>query len=417
MKKAFISLCAALLLCTAAHAAGSPCKNPQFYIGAGTHMGQNKLDYARAQAFFKHTKINSFRDEFYWQRLEKEPGVIQIPENLANLDQAVRSKAVLPLIPLNYGNKFYDKGDLPRSTEALEAYSRYAEFVAHTYSAVAPIFEIWNEWNAGFGSPITPRQKGSAQDYVRLMQSAVPRVRKASPKSLILGGATANVDVNWSLQFVELGGLRWVDGFSIHPYNYKHHARRTAEDAVEGLAAFQAQMSKAAGVPAVPFYLTEIGMPSSTSKNGYPEETVAAYTARFLLLARAQPYICGVWWYELFDSGNRPEEDEHRFGLFRQDGSPKPAANVIAHLADFLKDGQDFVQKRDGNIQSVRWRMPGAGEYVAYWSVKGIEAIPFDTSQYATVPLILSRADTASPASPPGELEVHAQPQIFKRLR
>ena len=406
-----------------AQAVESVCKNPQFFIGAGTHMGQNKLDSSRASTFFAHTKVNSFRDEFYWHRLERERGVLKIPDNLADLDTFVRnhapSKGPLPLIPLNYASKFYDGGDLPRSAEAIAAYAKYAEFVARTYSAAEPIFEIWNEWNAGFGSAITPRKKGSAEDYVKLMQGAIPLIRKASPKSLVLGGATGNIDLNWSLDFVRLGGLKWVDGFSIHPYNYKHWARRTSEDAVDGLIGLQDRMSRAAGVSAIPFYLTEMGIPSSTSKSGHSEDAVATYTARFLLLARAQPFICGVWWYELFDSGDRDDEDEHRFGLFRRNGTAKPAADIIAQLADFLKNGSGFTPKREGNIQSVTWRMPDGSEYLAYWAIKGNDTLSLDLSKYSRVALAfdVEPEKSSKRAASSGLLDLGTQPQIFKRLK
>lgn len=412
----------------AAPAADRACKNPQFYIGAGTHMGQNKLDYGRAQWFFKYAQVNSFRDEFYWQRLEKDkPGELKIPDNLADLDRTVRnhksSGGPLPLIALNYGNKFYDKGDLPRSPEAVQAYGRYAEFVARHYSASAPIFEIWNEWNAGFGSNVTPRQKGSAEDYMQLVQTAVPLIRKASPQSLILVGATAGLDMKWSLKLAEMGGLKSVDGFSIHPYNYRHHSSRSPEDAVEGLKVLHDGLTQATGQATVPIYITETGVPSSKGKNGYPEDAVAVYAMRFLLLVRAQPYICGVWWYELFDSGDRDDEDEHRFGLFRRDGGAKPAAKAIAQVAAFLKEGTNFAQKRTGNIQSVSWRMPDGSEHVAYWAIKGKDSISFDKGKHAQVdvPFGNEAAEAtiraaAQQAAKDGELEVDAKPQIFKRL-
>lgn len=386
---------ALLALGHAASAAEPICKSPQFHLGAGTHLGQNKIDLARAQLFFKYAKVDSFRDEFYWQRLEREQGVLKIPENLSDLDKVVRSHkssgGPLPVIALNYGNRLYDQGDLPRSPEAIQAYSKYAEFVAQTYSDVAPIFEIWNEWNAGFGSKVVPRPKGSVEDYLRLMQGAVPRIRKASPNSLILAGATGNVDMKWSVKFAELGGLKSVDGFSIHPYNYKHHSKRSPEDVLNGLQELQENMSKAAGVSAVPFYLTELGVPSSTSKNGSPEEAVAIYALRFLLLARTQPYICGVWWYELLDSGPQDAEDEHRFGLFRQDGAAKPSAKALAKVAEFLREGKNFTQKKSGNVQSVSWRMPDGSEYVSYWAFKGTEVMPFDGAKYKWVELPINR--------------------------
>ncbi|GAB2573501.1 hypothetical protein ISP15_04500 [Dyella jejuensis] len=54
------------------------------------------------------------------------------------------------------------------------------------------------------------------------------------------------------------------------------------------------------------------------------------YLARFMALARASRYVRGVWWYDLIDDGSDPDNRENRFGLFNQDGTPKPAARRIA---------------------------------------------------------------------------------------
>ncbi len=40
-----------------------------------------------------------------------------------------------------------------------------------------------------------------------------------------------------------------------------------------------------------------------------------------MLLAKARPWIAGVWWYDLFDDGDDAANKEHRFGLITSNGA------------------------------------------------------------------------------------------------
>ncbi len=369
-----LSLC--LLSAGIAHAQNSVCKaNQPFILGAGLHLGQNKGNDTQAESRLAKLGLTSFRDELSWGRLEKEKGVLKIPENLAPLDGLLRrtlaAKDKSAVLALGYGNPFYDGGELPKSDEALAGYAKYAAFVAGAYAHDSLILELWNEWNSGMGSKIKPRQKGSPEDYLRLVQAAAPAIRQASPNSIILAGATAHIDPNWSNAFAKFGGLKLVDGFSVHPYNYSHPVRRTPEDAINGLRNIQKSMSAASGLPVVPFYITEMGVPTHIGNFGASEEQAAAYALRFLLMARTEKYICGVWWYELNDGGSDATINENRFGLIRQNGGMKAAAAAIGSVAKLIAEGHNFTQKRTDDAITVTWTGADNANYTAQWNTKG----------------------------------------------
>lgn len=425
----------ALLSATASSApAPDACgKDRPFYLGAGLHLGQGKGTAAQARQMLSDTGLNAFRGEIYWDRLEASKGRLAIPPKLNELESLITQKGAgrfFPLIALDYGNPFYDQADLPRSDEAVQGFANYAGFVARTYGDAIPLYEVWNEWNSGMGSKVRPRKKGSPEDYMRLIKATAPEIRKASPKALIIAGATSRIDMKWSRRFAELGGMDLVDGFSIHPYNYNERPYRTPENAVSRLEKLQASMVEASGKPVVPFYITEIGVPTSTAQDGQPEDEVGNYAMRFMLLARSLPYVCGVWWYELYDGGPKDDHAEHRFGLHRQNGDPKPAAQAVASLAALLRNGRDFKSRQQGNLFTVTWTAEDGTPHVAQWTntgskqldaaesknleqVKGWEA-PASAAQPST-PALAGRAAALSSTANGGATVIQQTPLVFRQ--
>jgi hypothetical protein len=51
----------------------------------------------------------------------------------------------------------------------------------------------------------------------------------------------------------------------------------------------------------------------------------------------AGPWLKGIWVYELKDSGTKPTELEHNFGIYHFDNSPKPAACSIRESWSFIR--------------------------------------------------------------------------------
>lgn len=354
-----------------------------FIVGAGAHVGQNKVSADSTYALLRYGGFSSFRDEVYWSRLERAKGVLAMPDNLADLDRLLRVKSpegrLSPLIVLDYGNAFYDEFEAPRSTEAIDAFARYCAYVVRRYGDKVALFEVWNEWNGGMGSRKNPRQKGSAEDYVRLLEKAVPAIRAAAPRAVILGGATAGYDRKWTDDFIRAGGLKWIDGFSVHPYVYNHPLKRLPEEAIGFVEMLEEQLRSGNGGRDVPVYVTEIGWPTHEGKNGVSESLAADYMVRFLALATTLPYVRGVWYHELVDSGNNASDREHRFGIARSDLSPKAALDAAKVVVPILRTGRmrSSGSVRDG-VRVVTWDMPEKDQITAIWSPAGPTRVTFD---------------------------------------
>jgi hypothetical protein len=399
---------------------------PAFYFGAATHLGwagypnawaghPNGLSEPDAvKELLSGAGLNSFRDELNWSGLEKKKGVFRHPRihQSGRVHQMITDKgSYSPLIILGYNNRLYRSvdslnqfyyGGYPRGSETIEGFARYAEYVASRYRNSVPLFEVWNEWNGGQGQSVryeSPNAETAmvfkrrvsesngeelgtmeiwpyvlAEDYVKLLKAAEPRVRRAAPNAKILAGATSGNDENWSVKFVEAGGLDYSDGFSIHPYFSSRTIRpnHTSEIMFDALKTLQEKMYAAASPlyksshpTGIPFYFTEVGFtnvpayidpddPTKSKPAGPTEEEAADYAVKFALLVRTLPYVKGIWWYELVNSDTA--DAERHFGLYRrvsENRTAKPIANELKRISNSVINGRDFKLVTSGGVGSV----------------------------------------------------------------
>lgn len=297
-----------------------------FQFGVCVHLAMLRSDAATVTRLVEDGGFNSLRDDAFWSGVEKAPGVLEYPARYADSRQAMQSLAKRgdkSIVILAYGNKFYDGGGFPTSPEGIAAYARYAGFVAQTLRGSVQHFEVWNEWNSGFGSKPKARS-GSAADYVNMLAPAVAAIRAANPEATIIGGVTAGVDLVWLRALIAAGGLKHLDAISVHSYTLFRY-RVNPEGAIHSLDKVNALLKSAEPGRDIPVYVTEMGWPTNQGKHGVSERDAAKYLVRFTLLARSRPWIAGVWWYDLIDDGKSDSNAQHRFGLVRTDITPKPA--------------------------------------------------------------------------------------------
>jgi hypothetical protein len=313
-----------------------------FIVGACTHFSQGKGILDRNLERIKQAGIASIRDEVGWGAVEREKGKLAMPEQFDTYVRRAAAQGVNVLLILDYSNRFYDDGDRPRSSEAIEGFCRYAEFVVRHFGKAVRLYEIWNEWDISIGMPAKYRQGGSVEDYVKLLKAVYPRVKAAEPGALVMAGActSGGVKKGWLERIVKLGALDACDAISIHSYNYSDKfPQRGPEASAAWMAGVQEMLRKYKGGD-VPFYVTEMGWPTHVGKNGTDPELSGSYLARLYLLARTSPSFKGLWWYDFQDDGWKAECNEDNFGLVRPDLTPKPAYDVLADIAPVVAQGQ-----------------------------------------------------------------------------
>ena len=112
-----------------------------------------------------------------------------------------------------------------------------------------------------------------------------------------------------------------------------------------------------------PFLITEIGWPVGTGHRYVDEETAASFLVRFLLLARARPWIEGVWWYSLELSSN----PNARFSLVRAGGRKTAAYGAFKALAPYIRRTVSAKQRRVDGVYEVSLELDRGRYLTAYW--------------------------------------------------
>ncbi len=340
-----------------------------FQFGVCVHLAMARSDASTVLRLVDQGGFNSIRDDVYWSGVERSAGVLEYPARYAESRQAMESLAERghsPVVILAYGNKFHDGGGFPVTPKGIDAYARYAGFVARTLSGSVRQFEVWNEWNSGFGSKPAAKS-GSAADYARMLAPAAAAIRAANPDAQVIGGSTAGVDLKWFREFIAAGGLEHVDAVSVHSYTLFRY-RVNPEGAILSLDRLHAMLKAAEPARDIPVYVTEMGWPTNHGRHGVSERAAANYLVRFMLLARSRPWIAGVWWYDLIDDGPSNADAQHRFGLVRTNLTLKPAFEAARKVARLVSG--DVAAYRMGSHHYLATGTDDAGEWAMAWTLE-----------------------------------------------
>jgi len=171
-----------------------------------------------------------FRDwSLKWQDVEPEKGKFDFKEADYQINRVLESGLnVLPLLPFpssNWSSSSEQAIDnhypgirermacMPRD---LEDFADYVRSTIRYYKDRLHVWEILNE--PIYTDYALPRSKGyKVDDYVRLLQKAYQAVKEADPEAFVIGGIAGGAET-YTREFIELGGLKWVDALNIHIY-------------------------------------------------------------------------------------------------------------------------------------------------------------------------------------------------------
>jgi hypothetical protein len=300
----------------------------EFVVGVCTHLTAEKKPIIETLDMVASMGATSFRDDAKWKFVEEKKGVLHIPPHWDVLVDEARKRGIQPLLILDYGNKNYDDGGKPRSSGGIEAFTRYAIFVANHFKGRVYHYEIWNEWSQGVGHT----NPGTAEEYVRLVRNVYPAIKRVDHEIEVTVGAVSANGINEGFldQIVDLGVLKSADSLSLHTYVFKRNGN--PDDWVKWMQEIEAKLVTQLGKPQ-PFYITEMGWPTNTGSFGVSTKKQAEYLELLFKRARALPFIRGIWWYDFQNDGNDPYNRQHNFGLVRKDFSPKPSYRAFQEVA------------------------------------------------------------------------------------
>jgi hypothetical protein len=146
----------------------------------------------------------------------------------------------------------------------LADFGRYAAAVTKHYRQRGVThFQVLNE--AVYTSYALPRSHGfGMNDYLKLLGVAHDAIKSADSKAVVVGGLSANLESNFTTDFVKQGGLRWCDVFDLHMYD----PPRSAESYEESFVALE-ELMRANGGPK-PVWITEWGCYADDDPPSWP---------------------------------------------------------------------------------------------------------------------------------------------------
>ncbi|WP_320157145.1 cellulase family glycosylhydrolase [Klebsiella pneumoniae] len=178
---------------------------------------------------------------------------------------------------LNYGNSNYKentgghKNIRLSSDEEIEGFINYVDWVSKHFGKKKIIFEIWNEWNHS-KPKYNNNSLESALDYVALVKKSSAIIKRNNPNAIIIAGGfnpLSRKEMNWGKEIVLNGIMTYVDGLSIHPYDWTHKQITPANISLDKIRKAHDELLSYSSGHEVNLYITEVGV-SSFSKNLLP---------------------------------------------------------------------------------------------------------------------------------------------------
>lgn len=195
-------------------------------------------------------------------------------------------------------------------------YAEIVEAVVKRYGDRISTYEIWNE------ADITQFYRGTAQEYVNLFNTIVPIIRRLDPTAKIMPCGMAGFRENFIDELIKGGVVDASDMIAFHPYAGKSAAWDLPYGLVEG-----ALMSKGRNIE---IFCNESGFPANNQEwFTNPPELNEQTQGRSIDVAMSRLLSLGLAKLSVFHAGG----DNHGFGLFRADGSAKPAYAVFSDYA------------------------------------------------------------------------------------
>ncbi len=258
--------------------------------------------------------------------------------------------------------------EAPVSSEALEAFKRFAAETVRRYNGQDVIWEIWNEPDTNGGWP--PKADGAA--FTSFLSAICSAIKDAVPEATVIGPALAYLpsSAHWRPDFLgtilKSPAASCLDALSIHPY--RSTPPETVSDDYQAMRTFINQHTPAGKKP-LPFINSEWGY----SLAAVTPEQQAAYTARYVLLNNLERIPASIW-YEWRDSGSEAGlyDAERHFGLRDYENRGKPSYNT---LKEFLPRVRDAVVERrlaagEARDYLLLLRQPDGRQLLAAWSLR-----------------------------------------------
>ncbi len=231
-----------------------------FAINGLTYFHQHHKPEAEREAEYA-TRLEAMTDagvkydrlDFWWGAIEPEPDrwAWEHPDRAVEL---YRRHGLGVMAILCYNAAWADHS--PHTPEGVADYAEYVRRMVERYRDEIKVWEVWNEPNIPTFWQSPPHNGPNAEHYVALLRAAYRAAKQADPTCTVVGCSTSLTDVDWLIEVGELGGFRYMDALSFHPYSLSGGPDemllgRQIENVAKTAARF--------GRPDMPLYITEMG--------------------------------------------------------------------------------------------------------------------------------------------------------------
>jgi putative intracellular protease/amidase len=290
--------------------------------------------------------VHDLRIMVPWAAIERQPGQYDWTTVDRMVDAAV-SQHVSVLATLNSPPAWAVEPGQPPVTgrpDSPAVFGRFAGAVAAHYRGKVSAYEIWNEPNSTAFFEPAPDPAG----YVDLLKAAYPAIKAADPSAVVVsGGLGPLVDrpsvaidaVEFVRDMYAAGAKNYFDALAYHPYQYTmkfSEAGYHPDSPINQLAGMR-DLMLLNGDLGKRIWATEYGEPSVP----VGEAQQAAYLADMLGKWRTIPYAGPLYVYTMRDRNSLSRDPEDTLGIYRSDGTAKPAADVIGSRVVTQQRGGD----------------------------------------------------------------------------
>jgi len=207
------------------------------------------------------------------------------------------------------------------------------------------------------------------KNYVELLKAAYKAIKEVDPDSIVVGMCTSEVDLKFIEGVLKLGGGKFMDVVSVHPYQGR--LMPDAEECEFTKIKKLGLLLEKYGTPR-PIWITEVGC---QSYNREMEKIQANYIVRLFSTMLSDEYnalVERVLYFTIHDWGPRWKSWGPHWGLVYPDNSPKPAFVAYHTTAYYLRNaefagslnlGPDVrfhVFWKDGQLIGVGWSQKGS---------------------------------------------------------
>ncbi len=306
--------------------------------------------------------IGRIRFDISWADIQPESSTTFDWYKLDQIVSAANARKIKLLPDLAYTPKWERPSDCTDSDECAPADpAQFAIFAQAVVSRYAPQgisdWEIWNEENtSGFWKPVP-----NASAYAKLLKYTYSAIKSVESSSIVIMGGLSPTPptstqkiapVDFLTQIYATGAKDYFDAVGMHPYSSptlpttyeKWNAWSQMSLTVPSLRSIMG--SNGDGNKQI--WLTEFGAPtggpgileaSNTDKifTGSPDHVTEALQAEMystaITSAKQLPWAGPLFFYSYKDLGTSTKTPENFFGIIRNDGSLKPAYDVLKQAA------------------------------------------------------------------------------------